>query len=506
MFKGAQIPGKGQSAVEASPETAPLPVDARPAASALREPPDNRLAERISHGDRSAFEHLYRRHRRGVLSFCRRTLRSPDDAEDAVQQTFLSAYADLVSGVQPEYPKAWLYGIARNRCLEMLRSRHRSSSLVEKSTADVAEEIERRADVRELLASLKQLPHEQRMALALFKLGELSHADIARVLDCKPARVKALVFQARSTLLADREAGEIPCREIRKLLATQPGSALRGRSVRLHVRRCRGCSDFYRAIRHRRHRIASALLPAPMWALQGKMLATIGHAQRGTAPDGGVTLLPEAAAAKLALVAIALSGVAITDRVVVSGSDPGGVHRSTPVFPGAGPGPAVTPTAPRGSVGGLPGRVRSWVDPPTVSIWQPTMRREPQVPGGPTTTAGDALGTGEVDGAVATTGVDDKQRKGHRSPRAGPGKNGRSGADGGTRESGPGEERSHEGKQPSQRAAGDRALEKERRPGGPRYPGPWGVGPPLPEQANDEHPGPLEPSLVPPLPEIQLQP
>jgi DNA-directed RNA polymerase specialized sigma24 family protein len=72
--------------------------------------------------------------------------------------------------------------------------------------SDLVEEVQWRAEVREALEDMKQLPYRQRMALGLFELGQVRQADIARVLGCKPAKVKSLVFQARSALLADREA------------------------------------------------------------------------------------------------------------------------------------------------------------------------------------------------------------------------------------------------------------------------------------------------------------
>ena len=54
----------------------------------------------------------------------------------------------------------------------------------------------------------------------LAELGDLSHPDIARVIGCSPAKVKALVFQARTTLIAERDARRTPCDEIRALLDT----------------------------------------------------------------------------------------------------------------------------------------------------------------------------------------------------------------------------------------------------------------------------------------------
>src|SRR5438128_2284070 len=78
-----------------------------------------------------------------------------------------------------------------------------------------------------LLAPLRRLPEDQRAALVLSELGDLSHAEIAAVVGCEAMQVKSLVFQARSSLIASRDAAEIPCHEIREEIATARGAALR---------------------------------------------------------------------------------------------------------------------------------------------------------------------------------------------------------------------------------------------------------------------------------------
>src|SRR3954454_10952481 len=93
---------------------------------------DERLVEHVKRGEDAAFEVLYDRHSPGVLGFCRHMLRSPQDAEDAVQHAFIAAYADLQRNSAREiHFKAWLYTIARNRCVSVLRARR------EHATADV---------------------------------------------------------------------------------------------------------------------------------------------------------------------------------------------------------------------------------------------------------------------------------------------------------------------------------------------------------------------------------
>ena len=84
---------------------------------------DTRLAHRVAAGDVAAFETLYDRHHRALLSFCRHMLGSTEDGEDALQQTFLRAHGALRGGQVPDAIRPWLFAIARNRCLSMLSAR-----------------------------------------------------------------------------------------------------------------------------------------------------------------------------------------------------------------------------------------------------------------------------------------------------------------------------------------------------------------------------------------------
>src|SRR5215218_6158929 len=116
----------------------------------LRLASDERLVEHIRTGSEAAFEALFDRHHRGVLGFCRHMLGSVEEAEDAVQHTFLAAYRELVGSDKPVLLRPWLYTIARNRCLTMLRGRARQSAaeLVEPPTEHLASEVERRHDLQ----------------------------------------------------------------------------------------------------------------------------------------------------------------------------------------------------------------------------------------------------------------------------------------------------------------------------------------------------------------------
>ena len=238
---------------------------------------DDRLVDQIRRGNEVAFEVVYDRHHRGILAFCRHMLGSRDEAEDAVQQTFTSAYTDLQSNDREIRLKAWLYTIARNRCLSTLRARREQpAELDDQPTAGLTEAVQHRADLRDLLDDMRELPEEQREALVLFEVADLSQAEVARVIGVEPMKVKALVFQARSALIEKREARAIPCAEIREQLATATGGALRRGPLRRHLKVCDGCSEFRDQVRAQRSALALVLPVVPTVGLKEGVLAAVG--------------------------------------------------------------------------------------------------------------------------------------------------------------------------------------------------------------------------------------
>src|SRR5687768_8757319 len=84
---------------------------------------DERLVEQVRRGNEAAFEAIFDRYHRGILAFARHMLSSAEEAEDAVQHTFIQAYDAMRRGDRELKLKAWLYTIARNRCLSVLRAR-----------------------------------------------------------------------------------------------------------------------------------------------------------------------------------------------------------------------------------------------------------------------------------------------------------------------------------------------------------------------------------------------
>ena len=305
---------------------------------------DERLVEQIRRGNELAFEVVFERHGAGILAFCRHMLGSREEAEDAVQHTFAAAYRDLARASDRKIAlRPWLYTIARNRCLSLLRARReQAAELEDLPTEGLSDEVERRAELRDLLADVRELPEDQRAALLLAEAGGMSHAEVAQVLGCEPGSVKGLVFRARSNLIERREARHMPCSEIREQLATLRGGALRRNELRHHLRHCPGCSGYRDEVRRQRQMLAVALPVVPGLGLKSKVLAAAGVA--GTGGSGG------AAAGGLAgggaLASLGSLGSGTVAKVAIAGAlATGGVVAGDAVVDRAAEQPAPAPTA-----------------------------------------------------------------------------------------------------------------------------------------------------------------
>jgi RNA polymerase sigma factor (sigma-70 family) len=272
--------------------------------------------------DERAFEAIYDRYHEPLLGFCRHMLGSREEAEDALQQVFVDAHRHMRAGRTPEHLKAWLYTIARNRCVSMLRARRDAVALdaVPEPSTDglaVAGEVERREELEELLGDLARLPDDQRAALVLSEIGDLSHDEVAVALGVRRAKVKALVFQARETLGTWRAARSASCEDIREDLATLRGSALRRASLRRHVAVCPSCAAFEAEVARQRSAMALLLPVAPGLALKHTVLeavradVAVAVGAAGTTGAAGVAGLTAAGGSGLTAKALTVAALAL---------------------------------------------------------------------------------------------------------------------------------------------------------------------------------------------------
>jgi RNA polymerase sigma factor (sigma-70 family) len=267
---------------------------------------DEWLVACVRRGDTAAFEALYDRHVRELLGFCVYMLRSRQDAEDAVQATFASAYRALRADSRPVALRPWLFTIARNDCLSILRRRRPVVELNGEIApdADPVDQIALREEVRRVFEGLHGLPENQRAALVLAEVHGLSHHDVGEVLGVRAEQVKAFVYQARSRLVSERAARDVDCREIREELATARGSALLRGRLRRHMRACPDCRVYADGVARQRRQLGGLLPVVPSLALKYRAIEQavgVGAADP-VAVAGGATVAGTAAgtAAELA--------------------------------------------------------------------------------------------------------------------------------------------------------------------------------------------------------------
>ena len=281
----------------------------------LRLASDDGLVALVRSGESSAFEAIYERHSGALLSFCAYMLGSRQDAEDAIQATFASAYRALHANDRPVNLRPWLYAIARNESLSILRRRRPTVELNGEPAlgGDPVRELEVREELRSMVDGLRELPERQRAALVLTEMHGLSQGEIGAVLGVRAEQVKAYVFQARSNLISDRSARQEDCRAIREELATARGAALLRGRLRRHVRSCSDCRMYADSVAHQRRQVAALLPVAPSLLLRSRALGELfgTSAVDPAAYAGGAVVGGSAADAALGLASGSVKALAV---------------------------------------------------------------------------------------------------------------------------------------------------------------------------------------------------
>ena len=213
------------------------------AAAEIRESRDGErtLVARIGAGDRAAFAELMRRHNRRLYRLARATLRDAAEAEDALQEAYLSAYRAIGQFRGDAALSTWLSRLVLNECFGRLRRQARRDNVVpmlhgsfdtghevmSTATTETPDQALVRTEMRALLErKLDELPEAFRTVFVLRCVEELSVEDTAECLEIPEATVRSRHFRARALLreslareidLAERdlfEFGGSPCDRI----------------------------------------------------------------------------------------------------------------------------------------------------------------------------------------------------------------------------------------------------------------------------------------------------
>jgi RNA polymerase sigma-70 factor (ECF subfamily) len=165
-----------------------------------RERSDAELLAAHVAGDRYAFGELFHRHQRQLHRLARLTTRTPEDAEDALQDAMLSAHRGAGSFRHDAAVGSWLHRIVVNACLDRLRraKAHRTVPLEDVyPVADRSAQVETAIVVERALA---RLPIGQRAAIVAVDMQGYSVADTARLLGVPEGTVKSRCARARTRL------------------------------------------------------------------------------------------------------------------------------------------------------------------------------------------------------------------------------------------------------------------------------------------------------------------
>ncbi len=193
---------------------------------------DRALVAAAQGGDRSALDHLFRRHYDRVYAVCRRITGNDADAADAAQEAMIAMVRGLARFDGRASFGTWAYRIATNASLDELRRRRRRPLVAgrdrddegpshEVADPDSGVRIEQLGDRYLIDAALAALPEDFRIPVVLRDVGDLDYAEIAAVLDVPIGTVKSRIARGRGLLAAtiSRADGN------RDALADRPTSA-----------------------------------------------------------------------------------------------------------------------------------------------------------------------------------------------------------------------------------------------------------------------------------------
>lgn len=164
-----------------------------PGLAVSKQDQDMELVSLVREGDDAAFDALFRKYKQSIFNTCLAILGSREDAIDATQNTFIRAYKAIRSFRGEASFGTWLYRIARNVCLEMLR--RRKTRPVSVPEIDVPESM---PDCNEKVwEALLDLSPEVRSLLVLVYFRGLSGAEIAHALGCSEGAARTRLHRAR---------------------------------------------------------------------------------------------------------------------------------------------------------------------------------------------------------------------------------------------------------------------------------------------------------------------
>jgi RNA polymerase sigma factor (sigma-70 family) len=297
---------------------------------------DERLTRRAVGGDERAFAAIFRRYHQSLYRFCLAIVGNPDDASEVLQNTMIKVLRALPGEERKIDLKPWLYRIAHNEAIDLLRRRRETRQLDVEQVAPgygLAEDVATRERLRRLLVDLKELPERQREVLVMRELAGLEFEEIGSALDTSAAVARQTLYEARQSLHQMEEGREMSCADVTKALSDGDGRVTRRRDVRAHLRSCASCQAFREEIQARQRDLA-ALAPLPAVAAAGMLHGLISGGSQAATTGGGLATTLGGGAAKTIGASAAAKGVAtaaVVAAIGVTAADRSGViHLGVP--------------------------------------------------------------------------------------------------------------------------------------------------------------------------------
>jgi RNA polymerase sigma factor (sigma-70 family) len=250
---------------------------------------DSEVVASIVAGEPEGLAVAYDRYASDLYGYCRSLLREPDDAADAVQDTFVIAASKLSGLREPDRLRAWLFAVARNECLHRLKSRRAATPLQDApepadESADVGGAAERAETIALVRAAADGLNDGERDVINQVWHG-LEVPEVAAVLGVSRNHAYSLFSRAREQLEASvavllvGRSGRRDCAALDRLLGDWDGrlNARLRRKVGRHIDQCGTCSD-----RRRRE-----LTPAMLYSLTPGAVLAIAALRAGPAAAAG---------------------------------------------------------------------------------------------------------------------------------------------------------------------------------------------------------------------------
>jgi RNA polymerase sigma-70 factor (ECF subfamily) len=172
---------------------------------------DTQIIERTLGGEPDAFNALVRRWERHIYGLTLRMLGRDDEARDATQETFLSAYRNLSKFRGEAKFSSWIYRIALNICNTRLRGRSKNAISIEEQyetvgfeiaddTDDLGSGIQQEQVTRYVRRALQALPAEMRQVIVMKEYEGLKFAEIAEILGIPISTVKTRMYTGLNEL------------------------------------------------------------------------------------------------------------------------------------------------------------------------------------------------------------------------------------------------------------------------------------------------------------------